>query len=184
MRLAPPKKSSSGGGKKKKGGGSKKSGSSSKAKDQGEAASLVMDYGYMCFDYHRAMLSGLWLMGSALKAAKSEGRRMAALVLGLGGGALPLFLTHTYPCLDVTVMELEGGLREVAARWFGFVEGEGLRVEVGDGLEKVVKAAEAQPGSMDVVMVDVDNKDASIGMSCPGPEFLTPSFLGVRVWWA
>jgi spermidine synthase len=75
------------------------------------------------------------------------------------------------------VVELEPGLLEVARRWFGFEEGEGLRVEAGDGVKKVVKGPDAE--QWDLMVVDVDNHDPSIGVSCPGPDFLTPAFLQV-----
>ena len=185
IRLVPPPASGkSGGGKKKgKGGGGKKS-SGGKAIAAVAAAAekrLVVDWSYLSFDYHRAILAGFIALTypSLRRALKGEERRRC-LVIGLGGGGLPLFLRRYVPCLDVTVVELEGGLAAVAEEWFGFEttadDNGGLRVDVGDGLERVLKGQTAEE-KWDCIVVDVDNADASVGISCPAPAFLTPSFL-------
>lgn len=198
VRLVPPKRSSAGaggggGGKKKGGKGGKKASSSKKGnkssassaaanggEDQEEGGdSLVMDWTYLCFDYHKAILAGLiGLMYPQLKAARLAGQCLRCLQIGLGGGGLPTFLRKFIPCLDVTVVELEGGLAEVAKQWFGFRESaeEGLRIEEGDGLRRIQESASQ---AWDVIIVDVDNKDVSLGISCPGPDFVTPSFFQV-----
>jgi hypothetical protein len=163
----------------------------------GGEAQLSVDWSYLCFDYHRAILAGLiGLLYPRLKAAhrnssssfSSSSAAAAAepkpkprcLVIGLGGGGLPLFLRRYVPCLDVTVVELEAGLGAVAESWFGFRPDDGLRVEAGDGVRRVVEGGGDGNGSgeaWDAIVVDVDNKDASLGISCPAPAFLTPEFL-------
>jgi len=172
------------GGSKKKGGGKNTGSSTSSSSSSNQrVGELVVDYRYLAFDYHRAMLAGMSLLYSSLRQARLNGERMKALVIGLGGGALPLFIRRYFPPVDVHVVELDGSVVEVAKRCFGFAEEEGgegeekrLRVTVGDGLEVVKFEAGAGVG-YDVIIVDVDNKDTSQGMSCPSPAFLAPSFL-------
>jgi spermidine synthase len=73
----------------------------------------------------------------------------------------------------------------VAEEWFGFTTRpeEGLRVDVGDGLERVLLKEKKEGGKVeeiekwDAIVIDVDNAYASLGISCPAPAFLTPSFL-------
>ena len=73
--------------------------------------------------------------------------------------------------MNIRVVELDGAVVDVAERWFGFSRA-GVDVTVGDGLAAFDDAAAA-----DVVVIDVDAKDASLGMSCPPAAFLEPAYL-------
>ena len=68
-------------------------------------------------------------------------------------------------------LELLLPLVDGAERWFGFSRA-GVDVTVGDGLTAFDDESEA-----DVVVIDVDAKDASLGMSCPPAAFLAPAYL-------
>ncbi|KAG5180926.1 hypothetical protein JKP88DRAFT_270097 [Tribonema minus] len=105
---------------------------------------LRIDPTYFCFDYHRCMVAGAALsplLGAAAAAAAAAVAPTAppppprALVIGLGGGALPLALRRFYPQLDVTVCELDPEVADLARRWFGFEAGPQLRVVIADGLD-------------------------------------------------
>jgi hypothetical protein len=185
IRLVPPVSGKTTGGvskKKGKGGGMQGSSSSSSSKTTAPGVvekQLVVDWSYLSFDYHRAILAGfIALTYPSLRRALKGDERRRCLVIGLGGGGLPLFLRRYVPCLEVTVVELEGGLAAVAEQWFGFDSkpDSGLRVDVGDGLERVLKGQPADE-TWDCIVIDVDNADASLGISCPAPAFLTPSYL-------
>lgn len=45
-----------------------------------------------------------------------------ALVIGLGGGTVPKYLKKYYPDLDITNVEMDAVVADVAKRFFGFVE--------------------------------------------------------------
>ena len=93
------------------------------------------------------------------------------MLVGLGGGALATALQALLPSAKIRVVELDGAVVDVAERWFGFSRA-GVDVTVGDGLAAFDDVSEA-----DVVVIDVDAKDASLGMSCPPAAFLEPAYL-------
>ena len=174
-----------------------------------------------------------------------------ALVIGLGGGGLPVFL-HRFLGMSVEAVELDEAVVGLARRHFGFQEEPGLQVSisrakcfclrlharshlgidpdhqlhpdilegsenvsaseevwpssvlqsypvhrtvtqftgtsadmlrlyeqaaVGDGLVALAAAAESNPGTLDVVVVDAGSGDASLAMSCPPTAFLEQPFL-------
>jgi len=73
--------------------------------------------------YARVALAGLALC--------EEPRRV--LVVGLGGGSLPMFLRKHYPAAEIDVAEIDPGVVDVAKQFFGFREDERTRAHVGDG---------------------------------------------------
>ena len=91
--------------------------------------------------YARAALAGLALC--------EEPRRM--LVVGLGGGSLPMFLRAHYPAATIDVAEIDPDVVDVAKKFFGFVEDERMRAHVGDGRQFIEKAP---PGDYDIIFLD------------------------------
>lgn len=91
--------------------------------------------------YARVALVGLALC--------EEPRRI--LVVGLGGGTLPMFLRAHYPAATIDVAEIDPGVVDVAKKFFGFVEDEHLRAHVGDGRQFIEKAP---PGDYDIIFLD------------------------------
>jgi len=73
--------------------------------------------------YARVALTGL---------ALCEGPRRI-LVVGLGGGSLPMFLRKHYPAAAIDVAEIDPGVVDVAKQFFGFREDEFTHAHVGDG---------------------------------------------------
>lgn len=57
-----------------------------------------------------------------------ESKAPTALVIGLGGGALPMALRHIYPTLRVLVVELDPGIVTIAKTYFGLQESDKLKV--------------------------------------------------------
>ena len=65
--------------------------------------------------------------GEQLEASSIAGGRGTALVVGLGGGGLPVFLSRCCG-LSVHAVELDPVVADLARRHFGFCDGELLRV--------------------------------------------------------
>ncbi|NXG46261.1 MET13 protein, partial [Psilopogon haemacephalus] len=133
----------------------------------------AIDKSYLCCEHHRAMVAGLCLLGGPDPLPGDE----AMLVVGLGGGSLPLFIHDYFSQAHVAVVEIDPSMLEVATRWFGFSQGDRMQVHVCDGLDYVAKLAAEAPAHYDAIMFDVDSKDLMVGMSCPPPAFVEKSFL-------
>ncbi|NXE75545.1 MET13 protein, partial [Cochlearius cochlearius] len=139
----------------------------------------AIDKSYLCCEHHRAMVAGLCLLGGPNPLPA----RLEVLVVGLGGGSLPLFVHDYFSQARVAVVEIDASMLEVATCWFGFSQGDRMRVHISDGLDYVAKlAAEGTnlrtiPAQYDAVMFDVDSKDLTMGMSCPPPAFVEKPFL-------
>src|SRR5467141_4176616 len=91
--------------------------------------------------YARAALAGLALC--------EEPRRM--LVVGLGGGSLPMFLRTHYPAATIDVAEIDPDVVDAAKKFFGFIEDERMRAQVGDGRQFIENARQAY---YDIIFLD------------------------------
>jgi spermidine synthase len=63
------------------------------------------------------------------------------LVVGLGGGAMPMFLRSTCPDATIDAVEIDPAVISAARRWFGFREDARLRAWADDGRAFVEKSA-------------------------------------------
>ncbi|OXB57996.1 hypothetical protein ASZ78_011806 [Callipepla squamata] len=135
---------------------------------------MAIDKSYLCCEHHKAMVAGLCLLGSSNPL---PGAPIAVLVVGLGGGSLPLFVHDYFSQAHVAVVEIDPSMLEVATRWFGFSQGDRMQVHVADGLDHIAKLAAEAPAQYDAIMFDVDSKDLTVGMSCPPPAFVEKPFL-------
>ncbi|KAM6921417.1 eEF1A lysine and N-terminal methyltransferase [Xenentodon cancila] len=139
------------------------------------SASLSVDSGFLCCAHHEVMVAGFAMLG--VGAPQNKDVPVSVLLVGLGGGALPQFLRDFVPGVTVEAVELDPVVLEVAKEWFGFRPDNRLTVTVGDGLDRIC-ALEKEGGHLfDAVMFDVDNKDSSLGMSCPPAAFVETPFL-------
>ncbi|KAM4548941.1 eEF1A lysine and N-terminal methyltransferase isoform 2-T2 [Odontesthes bonariensis] len=139
------------------------------------SAPLSVDSGFLCCAHHEVMVAGLALLGVGMLQSKDV--PVSVLLVGLGGGGLPQFLRDFVPSATVEVVELDPVVLEVAKEWFGFQPDDRLTITLGDGLERIC-ALEKEGGRLfDVIMFDVDNKDSSVGMSCPPAAFVEISIL-------
>lgn len=103
---------------------------------------------------------------------------LTLLVVGLGGGSLPLFIHDHFLKSRIDAVEIDPSMLEVATQWFGFSQSDRMKVHIADGLDYITSLAggEARP-QYDVIMFDVDSKDPTLGMSCPPPAFVDQLFL-------
>ncbi|MDO8545624.1 MAG: fused MFS/spermidine synthase [Opitutaceae bacterium] len=101
--------------------------------------------------------------GLALCAA--EPRR--ALVVGLGGGTLPMFFRAYYPDATIDAVDIDPAVVQVARTYFGFREDDRMRAVVGDGREFIEKTR--QP--YDIIFLDAFGSD-SVPAHLTTEEFL------------
>lgn len=194
--------SSSSSGKKGKGGGGKKGKSAAVGDDSKEFDHTYMDA------HHCAVLAGLTLCPSVIRGAMRGGSRsgggaaeVAGLVVGLGGGAMPMCLQRYLPEMRLHVCDIDPDLEALARAHFSFKRGAKTSVVVADGmalldaLRRRIAASEtasaeeddsstgsgsalpADLGPLDFLFIDVDSKDPSLGMSAPPQAFITRSAL-------
>ncbi|XP_007550641.1 eEF1A lysine and N-terminal methyltransferase [Poecilia formosa] len=139
------------------------------------SACLSVDSGFLCCAHHEVMVAGLSMLGVGTPQNKDV--PVSVLLVGLGGGGLPQFLRDFVPDAAVEVVELDPVVLEVAKEWFGFRPDDRLTVTLGDGLERICFLEKEGGHLFDVIMFDVDNKDSSVGMSCPPAAFVETAVL-------
>ncbi|XP_033821638.1 eEF1A lysine and N-terminal methyltransferase isoform X1 [Periophthalmus magnuspinnatus] len=138
------------------------------------SSSLSVDTGFLCCEHHKLMVAGLSMLG--IDTQQKNINAASIFLVGLGGGGLPQFLRDFVPGVTVEVVELDPVVLEVAKEWFGFRPDERLTVTLGDGLE-LITAYGKEGRLFDAIMFDVDNKDNTVGMSCPPASFVEVSIL-------
>ena len=95
---------------------------------------------YLGFAYTKVAFVGL--------ALAQETQRM--MIVGVGGGTMPVFLRHYYPKAEIDAVDIDPDVVHVAKKYFGLREDERLKVHVGDGRAFVEAAREPY----DVVFLD------------------------------
>lgn len=153
--------------------------SAASAAPAASSTSMTVDSGFLCCAHHEVMVACLAMLGVGMPQNKDI--PVSVLLVGLGGGGLPQFLRDFMPNVTIEVVELDPVVLEVAKQWFGFQPDDRLTVTLGDGLERIC-ALEKEGGHLfDAIMFDVDNKDTTLGMSCPPAAFVeTPILQKVR----
>jgi spermidine synthase len=94
------------------------------------------------FEYSRIALIGL---------ALSRKPPQRILVVGLGGGSLPVFLHRVYPEVQIDVVEIDPEVVRVAKKYFDVTEDARLRIHVADGRRFIEQSVAA---SYDIVILD------------------------------
>nr|XP_014345432.1 PREDICTED: methyltransferase-like protein 13 isoform X2 [Latimeria chalumnae] len=133
---------------------------------------LHVDQSYLCCEHHKVMIAGLTL----LREVEAE-NQLSMLVVGLGGGSLPLFIHDYFRQTSIDAVEIDPSMLEVATQWFGFTQDERMKVHIADGLDYINSLAENGNCCYNVIMFDVDSKDLTLGMSCPPPAFVEETIL-------
>lgn len=138
--------------------------------------------------YHRYMV-----IATHMATLKKSNANVA--VIGLGGGGLCSFMRSYMPDLSIVAVDIDKDMLAVATKWFGLKEDKNMNVVITDGLEYL--KTEINAGKFIIILTlqnyycycgfsgkkyssiifDVDNKDSSIGMSCPPKEFIEENTL-------
>ncbi|EHB17542.1 Methyltransferase-like protein 13 [Heterocephalus glaber] len=145
------------------------------SEDLPPAPEQSIDKSYLCCEHHKAMIAGLALLRNPELLLETP---LALLVVGLGGGSLPLFVHDHFPKSYVDAVEIDPSMLEVATQWFGFSQSDRMKVHIADGLDYISSLAGGEARThYDVIMFDADSKDPALGMSCPPPGFVDRPFL-------
>ncbi|XP_064615984.1 LOW QUALITY PROTEIN: eEF1A lysine and N-terminal methyltransferase-like [Liolophura sinensis] len=143
-------------------------------KKGGKKTNLVsIDSSYLACQNHTAMVAGLALVEEIQNFLEVG---FSALVLGLGGGGLPKFIHDHFTKVSLTAVEIDPVMLTVATDWFGFQESDRLKVAIGDAEDVIKQMADGGEQHL-VVMLDIDSKDKTMGMSSPPLVFVQPEFL-------
>jgi spermidine synthase len=94
-----------------------------------QSAVKLGDPGFLALPYTSVALVGL--------ALSAETRRF--LVVGLGGGTLPMFLRKYYPEATIDAVDIDPEVVDVAKKFFGFREDELMNAHVDDGRRFIEK---------------------------------------------
>ncbi|CAK1603562.1 unnamed protein product [Parnassius mnemosyne] len=126
----------------------------------------VIDFGYISM-YHSFMCV-------CVQLGNTDTAKVA--VLGLGGGSLCMFLKKCFDKVQVTAVDLDPAMLDVAKKHFELETDERLQVQIKDGVDFLKD--EAKSGHQyDAVMFDMDSKDRTLGLSCPPRQFLDEDVL-------
>ncbi|CAL1541569.1 unnamed protein product [Lymnaea stagnalis] len=137
----------------------------------GPPGKVEIDKGYLSSDYIVAMVGGLGLLSTL-------DQPISGVLVGLGGGAFPSFLHSTFPQVTLEAVELDPSVVDIAQSWFDLKQDERLKVHVADGLNFLTELV-ASGQTRDLVFLDVDSKDHSVGLSCPPLAFVELEFLNI-----
>lgn len=79
------------------------------------------------------------------------------LVIGMGGGSMPMFIRHFYPDAQIDAVDIDPVVVEVAAKYFGFREDERMHAHAGDGRAFVERVNEPY----DLIFLDAYGADSA-----------------------
>ncbi|XP_028398377.1 eEF1A lysine and N-terminal methyltransferase-like [Dendronephthya gigantea] len=141
--------------------------SAKKRRNAKKTKMLNVDLSHLACQHHQAIVAGFALL------EKVQNSEVQVLLIGLGGGSLPMFIYTHFPHIYATVVELDPDIVDVARNWFGFQESERMKLIVADGLAVLKESSK----KYDVVIFDIDAKDTTKALSCPPPVFLSEETL-------
>lgn len=78
--------------------------------------------------------------------------------------------------LKITAVEIDEKMLKVATDYFGLILDNRMKVEIADGIQ-VIKENTLNGKKYKAILFDVDNKDTTVGMSCPPKQFLEISII-------
>jgi spermidine synthase len=114
-----------------------------KRDDRNQTCKDMNDPKRVVFPYVRMTLSGLLV--------NPEPKNI--LIVGLGGGTIPVILTELYPLANIKVVEIDEAVVKVAKTYFEFQETEKLTVYVNDA-RVFIKRAKLRKEKYDMIILD------------------------------
>jgi spermidine synthase len=105
---------------------------------------ILKDPHRFALNYAKMMMAGTLFVGAAPKRI---------LIIGLGGGTLPMALAEVLPDAQIDVVEIDPAVARVARRYFGFKDGPKMKVYEVDG-RVYVKRAIREGKKYDAILLD------------------------------
>ncbi len=116
--------------------------------DRNQTCMLVNDRDNLVFDYTRMSFAGLLLNGEPENI----------LVIGLGGGSIPMVFSDLYPDAKIDVIEVDEAVVRVAKEFFYFEETANMKAIVDDG-RPFIKRAGLRGIKYDYIVLDAFSGD-------------------------
>ncbi|CAI4226935.1 unnamed protein product [Auanema sp. JU1783] len=117
--------------------------------------------------YLAALLVSPFLI-SALSLEKNADEGKSILEIGLGGGSFMMALNHYKPEVNITTLELDPIVLQLAHKWFGITDNERRHAILGDGLD-YLKQMNKTGTKFDIIVLDAC--DIDIQVPCPATVF-------------
>ncbi|KAK6053901.1 hypothetical protein COOONC_08595 [Cooperia oncophora] len=94
------------------------------------------------------------------------------LMIGLGAGVISSYLHHTYPKMQITVVEIDKKMLEIATKWFDLVLDRRNTVTIMDGIDFLKQAFMKGMGlRYDVILIDACTMKENVATNCPVDVF-------------
>ncbi len=116
--------------------------------DRNQTCMMLDDPKRLVFDYTRMSFAGLLLQQAP----------QSILVIGLGGGSIPMTFADLFPSAQIDVIEIDDAVLKVAKEYFQFNESQNMRVFVGDG-RPFIKRAGLRGEKYDYIVLDAFSGD-------------------------
>ena len=116
--------------------------------DRNQTCMMLDDPMRLVFDYTRMSFAGLLLQQAP----------QSILVIGLGGGSIPMTFADLFPSAQIDVIEIDDAVVKVAKEYFQFNESQNMRVFVGDG-RPFIKRAGLRGEKYDYIVLDAFSGD-------------------------
>jgi len=116
--------------------------------DRNQTCMLVSQPDQLVFDYTKMSFAGLLLNANPEKI----------LVIGLGGGSIPMTFSDLYPDAQIDVVEVDEAVVRVAEEYFGYADTDKMQVFVDDG-RPFIKRAGLRGSTYDFIVLDAFSGD-------------------------
>ncbi|MEO1931338.1 MAG: fused MFS/spermidine synthase [Pseudohongiella sp.] len=116
--------------------------------DRNQTCIYTDDLDRLVFDYTRMSFAGLLLAPNPQRI----------LIIGLGGGTLPLAFNDLFPTAEIDVLEIDQAVVNVAEEYFYFEENDQMKVTVEDG-RVFIKRAGMRNQKFDYIVLDAFSGD-------------------------
>ncbi|EFO15867.2 hypothetical protein LOAG_12643 [Loa loa] len=130
---------------------------------------LPLNHSKILVPYIQAMAAAPFAL-NALQL-ENNGKVWNILEIGLGTGILNSFLHNVFTNINITAIELEQGMYEIAKKYFGLIEDNYQRVIIEDGLRYLQKTSSSQ-SKFNVIFIDACYDRIVDEVMCPVEAFM------------